>query len=308
MAASPHAPPRDAAPLRRPRPAAWHDYLALTKPRVVLLIVFTALVGMLLATPALPPLLPLMCGASGIWLAAASAAAVNHVIDARIDSEMARTRYRPLPTGALGAAQALAVAFGLAVVAMALLTLLVNPLTALLTFATLIGYAIVYTLWLKRATPQNIVIGGAAGAAPPVLGWAAITNSVDPNALLLFLIVFTWTPPHFWALAIARREEYAKVGVPMLPVTHGVELTRLHILLYTILLAVVTLLPFLTGMSGLVYLAAALALNGIFLARAWRLWRHPRPDLPMRTFRWSINYLGLLFAALLLDHYWLVRA
>ena len=308
MAAIPHAQPRPTTPPARALPVAWRDYLALTKPRVVTLIVFTAIVGMLLARPELPRLAVLLYGIAGIWLAAGSAAAVNHVIDARIDGEMARTRYRPLPTGAVSEAQALTFAFALAVLAMALLTLLVNPLTALLTFASLIGYAIVYTLWLKRATPQNIVIGGAAGAAPPVLGWVAVTDSVEANALLLFLIVFTWTPPHFWALAIARREEYAKVGVPMLPVTHGVELTRLHILLYTVLLALVTLLPFLTGMSGLLYLAAALVLNAIFLARAVRLWLSPRADLPMRTFRWSINYLGLLFAALLIDHYWLLRA
>jgi heme o synthase len=186
---------------------------------------------------------------------------------------------------------------------MAVLALLVNPLTAVLTFCSLIGYAIVYTIWLKRATPQNIVIGGAAGAAPPVLGWVAVTNSIDANALLLFLIIYTWTPPHFWALAIARRDEYARVGVPMLPVTHGVEFTRLHILLYTVLLAVVTVLPCLTGMSGLIYAAAAVALNAVFLRHAWQLWRSPRADLPMRTFRWSITYLALLFAALLVDHY-----
>jgi heme o synthase len=240
-------------------------------------------------------------------MAAASAAAINHVIDQRIDSEMARTRHRPLPSGVIAEAPALLFAFALAVASMAILTLLVNPLTALLTFCSLIGYAIVYTVWLKRATPQNIVIGGAAGAAPPVLGWAAVTNSVDPNALLLFLIIFTWTPPHFWALAIARREEYAKVGVPMLPVIYGVELTRLHILLYTVLLVLVTVLPYLTGMCGLVYAVAALVLDAVFLFHAWQLWKHPTPDLPMRTFRWSINYLGLLFAALLLDHYWVVR-
>ena len=186
---------------------------------------------------------------------------------------------------------------------MAILVIGVNVLTAVLTFGSLIGYAIVYTKWLKRATPQNIVIGGAAGAAPPVLGWAAVTNSVDPNALLLFLIIFAWTPPHFWALAIARRAEYAKVGVPMLPVAYGVELTRLHILLYTVLLALVTVLPWLTGMSGLIYAAAALVLNAVFLWYAWQLYRTGRSDLPMRTFRWSISYLGFLFAALLIDHY-----
>ncbi len=303
MATSP-----DASPRGRPasRPAVfghWRDYLALTKPKVVLLVSFTAIVGMFLATPGLPPLDALLFGTLGIWLAAASAAAINHVIDRRIDGEMARTRHRPLPTGAVSESQALGFALTLGVLSMALLTLLVNPLTAVLTFGSLIGYAIVYTVWLKRATPQNIVIGGAAGAAPPVLGWAAVTNTIDPNALLLFLIVFTWTPPHFWALAIARRDEYAKVGVPMLPVAYGVELTRLHILLYTVLLVPVTALPYLTGMSGLVYALAAIALDAVFLAHAWQLWRTGRGDLPMRTFRWSINYLGLLFAALLVDHY-----
>jgi protoheme IX farnesyltransferase len=299
MAVSSDAP--TARPAARP---AWRSYFELTKPKVVLLIAFTAVVGMFLATPGLPPLGALVFGTLGIWLGAASAAAVNHVIDQRIDSEMARTRHRPLPSGAIAEGPALAFAFALALASMAILTLLVNPLTALLTFGTLIGYAIVYTRWLKRATPQNIVIGGAAGAAPPVLGWAAVTNSVDPNALLLFLIVFTWTPPHFWALAIARREEYAKAGIPMLPVAYGVELTRLHILLYTVLLTVVTVLPVLTGMCGVVYAVAALTLDAVFLGYAWRLWRTGAPDLPMRTFRWSISYLGLLFAALLVDHYW----
>jgi heme o synthase len=283
--------------------AAWRDYFALTKPRVVLLIAFTAVVGVFLAVPGLPPLDKLLLAPLGIWLAAGSAAAINHVIDQRIDSEMARTKFRPLPTGKVSESQALAFAFALAVASMLILTVFVNPLTALLTFASLIGYAIVYTVWLKRATPQNIVIGGAAGAAPPVLGWVAVTNSVDPNALLLFLIIFAWTPPHFWALAIARREEYAKVGLPMLPVAYGVALTRLHILLYTVLLTLVTVLPWLTGMSGLIYALAALVLNGVFLGFAWRLYRTGRSDLPMRTFRWSISYLGFLFAALLIDHY-----
>jgi protoheme IX farnesyltransferase len=287
--------------------AGWRDYYELTKPKVVMLIAFTAVVGMFLAVGGLPPLFALVFGTAGIWMAAASAAAINHVIDQRIDSVMARTRHRPLPTGHVTEQQALAFAFALGCGSMVLLTFLVNPLTAVLTFASLIGYAIVYTVWLKRATPQNIVIGGAAGAAPPVLGWAAVTNTIDPNALLLFLIVFTWTPPHFWALAIARREEYAKVGVPMLPVTHGVEFTRLHILLYTVLLALVTVLPYLTGMSGLVYAAAALGLNAVFLYYAWQLWATGRADWPMRTFRYSITYLGLLFAALLVDHYFLVR-
>jgi protoheme IX farnesyltransferase len=279
----------------------WRDYLELTKPRVVTLLVFTAVVGMLLAVPGWPPLVPFVAGLVGIWLAAASAAAVNHVIDRNIDSEMARTRHRPLAKGAMRDGPALTFAFTLGVVAMFVLVVFVNTLTALLTFASLIGYAIIYTSWLKRATPQNIVIGGAAGAAPPLLGWAAMTNTVDPGALLLFLIVFAWTPPHFWALAIAKREEYAKVGIPMLPVAYGVELTRLHILLYTVLLTIVTLLVWLTGVSGGFYLVCAVILNGIFLGYAWRLYRTGLA--PMRTFVWSITYLGLLFAALLVDHY-----
>jgi heme o synthase len=296
------------SPSLRVHAAGWRDYFELTKPKVVLLIAFTAVVGMFLATPQLPPISVLVFGTLGIWLSAGSAAAVNHVIDQRIDSEMARTRHRPMPTGSMSDSQALAFAYALGVAGMAILTFLVNPLTALLTFASLIGYAIVYTLWLKRATPQNIVIGGAAGAAPPMLGWTAVTDSVDPGALLLFLIIFAWTPPHFWALAIARREEYAKVGVPMLPVAYGVELTRLHILLYTVILTIVTLLPWLTGMSGLIYALSAVALDAVFLWYAWTLYKTARTDLPMQTFRWSINYLGLLFAALLVDHYWRIRA
>ncbi|MCZ8130210.1 MAG: heme o synthase [Steroidobacteraceae bacterium] len=304
MATSPDSHPLTDETLGAVRAAAsWRDYYELTKPRVVLLIAFTAVVGMFLASPGLPPLGALVWGTLGIWLAAASAAAINHVIDRHIDGVMARTRYRPLPTGSVTESQALAFAFALGAASMAMLTFLVNPLTAVLTFFSLIGYAVIYTVWLKRATPQNIVIGGAAGAAPPVLGWTAVTNSVDPNALLLFLIIFTWTPPHFWALAIARRDEYAKVGVPMLPVTHGIEFTRLHILLYTVLLAIVTVLPYLTGMVGALYAVSALVLNGVFLYYAWQLWSTGRPDWPMRTFKYSITYLGLLFLALLVDHY-----
>ncbi|MEI6459640.1 MAG: heme o synthase [Pseudomonadota bacterium] len=284
---------------------AWRDYLELTKPRVVLLIVFTALVGMFLAVPGVPPLRALLLGSLGIWLAASSAAVVNHVIDQRIDSEMARTRHRPLPEGKMDELRAVLFSLVLGASSMLLLTCWVNALTALLTFASLIGYAIVYTLWLKRATPQNIVIGGAAGAMPPVLGWTTVTNDVHANALLLFLIVFAWTPPHFWALAIARREEYAKIGMPMLPVVYGVALTRLHIVLYTLILTIVTILPVLTGMSGLVYGAIALVLDAIFLWHVWRLYRDGDADLarPMRTFWWSIAYLGYLFGALLVDHY-----
>jgi heme o synthase len=225
------------------------------------------------------------------------------VLDRRIDARMARTRTRPLPSGHLAPAQALAFALLLGVISMVILVAFVNVLTAALTFASLIVYAVVYTVWLKRATPQNIVIGGAAGAAPPVLGWVAVTNHIDPQALLLFLIIFAWTPPHFWALAIARRHDYAKADIPMLPVTHGVEFTRLHVLLYTVLLAVITLLPYMTGMSGLIYLAAAVLLNARFLWHAIALKFAPRDEQPMRMFRFSITYLMWLFLALLLDHY-----
>jgi protoheme IX farnesyltransferase len=283
--------------------AHWRLYLALTKPRVVALIVFTAIVGTLLSTPGLPPLHALVWGNLGIALASASAAAINHVLDRRIDAQMSRTRGRPLPTGGLNERQALTFAAVLGFVSMAILGLLVNPLTAVLTFASLIGYAIIYTAWLKRATSQNIVIGGAAGAAPPVLGWTAVTGHVDADALLLFLIIFAWTPPHFWALAIARRDEYARAGIPMLPVTHGVAHTRLQVLLYTVLLVLVTLLPFMTRMSGLIYLGAALVLDGLFLYHALVLKISTRQELPMRVFRFSVNYLMWMFAALLVDHY-----
>ena len=281
----------------------WRSFYELTKPRVVMLIVFTSIVGTLLAVPGLPPLDALVFGNLGVGLAAASAAVINHVLDERIDAQMSRTKRRPLPTGKLSARAALGFAFVLCALSMILLVTLVNALTAVLTFASLIGYAVIYTVWLKRATSQNIVIGGAAGAAPPVLGWAAVTNSVDPNALLLFLIVFVWTPPHFWALAIARKDEYAKVGIPMLPVTHGVPFTRLQVVLYTLLLTAVTLMPFVTGMSGLIYLAAALVLNGMFIWHAIAMKVTERAHLPMKVFRFSITYLMWLFAALLVDHY-----
>jgi len=283
--------------------AGWRDYLELTKPRVVSLIVLTAVVGTLLASPGLPSLDALVFGNLGIALAAAAAAAVNHVLDHRIDARMARTRTRPLPSGHLSQLQALCFALTLAVASMSILVAFVNVLTAALTFASLIVYAVVYTVWLKRATPQNIVIGGAAGAAPPVLGWAAVTGHVSAQSLLLFLIIFTWTPPHFWALAIARRHDYARADIPMLPVTHGVEFTRLHVLLYTVMLCVVTLLPYLIGMSGLIYLAAALVLNARFLWQAIQLKIGRRDELPMRMFRFSIVYLMWLFLALLADHY-----
>ena len=235
--------------------ARARDYFALTKPKVVSLIMFTAIVGMFLAVPGFPPAAALAWGTIGIALAASSAAAINHVLDARIDAEMARTRLRPLPRGTVSEAYALSFAFVLGAGSMLILALLVNALTAVLTFLSIIGYAIVYTVWLKRATPQNIVIGGAAGAAPPVLGWTAVTGAVAPDALLLFLIIFAWTPPHFWALAIARRDEYARVGIPMLPVTHGIAYTKQFIWYYTVLLTVITVLPFLTGMAGIFYLA-----------------------------------------------------
>jgi heme o synthase len=286
--------------------ADWRDYYELTKPRVVLLIVFTAIVGMFLAVPGWPGAGALLFGTLGIGLAASSAAAINHLLDARIDIQMSRTRRRPLPQGRLSEAHAMGFAAILCALAMLILWFLVNPLTAMLTFASLIGYAVVYTVWLKRATPQNIVIGGAAGAAPPVLGWAAVTGEVHADALLLFLIIFVWTPPHFWALAIARKADYEKVGIPMLPVTHGDKFTRQFILLYTILLVLVTILPYLSGMSGLIYLAAALTLGGIFLYYAIRMKVDESPRLPMRVFKYSINYLMLLFAALLLDHYFMV--
>jgi protoheme IX farnesyltransferase len=281
----------------------WRDFLELTKPKVSLLIVFTALVGMILASPGFVPLPALLFGTLGIALASGSAAAFNHVLDRRIDEQMARTRRRPLPTGHLQMNHAVVFAVLLGVTSMLILSLLVNLLTAALTFCSLIGYAIVYTMWLKRATPQNIVIGGAAGAAPPVLGWAAVTNTIDPQALLLFLIIFTWTPPHFWALAIARRDDYAKASIPMLPVTHGIPYTRLQIVLYTILLVLSTLLPYLCGMSGFIYLGVAVILNARFLYYVVVLQRGSRPELPMRTFRFSITYLMLLFAALIVDHY-----
>jgi len=280
----------------------WRSFYELTKPRVVMLIVFTSIVGTLLAVPGLPPWDAFLFGNLGVGLAAASAAVINHVLDERIDSQMSRTKRRPLPTGKMSPGAALLFAAVLCILSMTILVLLVNTLTAVLTFASLIGYAVVYTVWLKRATSQNIVIGGAAGAAPPVLGWAAVTNSIDPNALLLFLIVFVWTPPHFWALAIARKDEYAKVGIPMLPVTHGVAFTRLQVL-YTVLLTAVTIMPFVTGMSGLIYLVAALVLNAMFIFYALQMKLTERAHLPMKVFRFSITYLMWLFAALLADHY-----
>ena len=281
----------------------WRDFIELTKPKVSLLIVFTAIVGMVLASPGMVPLPALLFGTLGIAMASGSAATLNHILDRRIDREMARTRRRPLATGSLRTSQALAFAGVLCLGSMMVLWLSAGSLCALLTFGSLIGYAVIYTGWLKHATPQNIVIGGAAGAAPPVLGWVAVTHSIDAQALVLFLIIFTWTPPHFWSLAIARREEYAKVGIPMLPVTHGIPYTRLQILLYTVLLILFTLIPVAIGMSGLIYLAVALLLDARFLYLALALQRGDRPDLPIRTFRFSITYLMALFGAFIADHY-----
>ncbi len=279
------------------------QYFELTKPRVVSLIVFTAVIGMFLAVPGWPPLRQSVAGFIGIWLAAGSAAALNHLIDQRIDKVMARTAQRPLATGTLQPVQVLVFALILGVLSMTILFVLVNSLTAVLTFASLIGYAIVYTAFLKRATPQNIVIGGAAGAAPPVLGWAAVTGHVHPYALLLFLIIFIWTPPHFWALAIFRRDDYSRAHVPMLPVTHGVVYTRWHVLFYTVLLVVITMLPYVTGMSGVFYLGGALVLGAGFLYYAIRLLNPPNEFFAMVVFKYSIIYLMALFAFLLVDHY-----
>ncbi len=288
--------------------STFRQYWPLTKPRVVALIVFTALVGMLLAVPGIPPWRALLFGNLGIWLAAASAAAINHLIDQRIDALMARTQHRPLPAGHLNGPQVLLFAVSLGLASMLILVLWVNVLTALLTFASLIGYAVIYTAYLKRATPQNIVIGGAAGAAPPVLGWAAVTGEVDPHALLLFLIIFIWTPPHFWALAIFRHDDYARAEIPMLPVTHGIPYTRWHVLFYTVLLFVATLLPWITGMSGVFYLGGAVILNLVFLYYAVRLLNPPNDYFAMEVFKYSIVYLMALFAFLLVDHYLLPAA
>ncbi len=282
---------------------SWRDYVTLCKPNVVALIVFTAVVGMFLASPTMVPWDVLLFGTLGIGLAASSAAAINHVVDHRIDSIMARTMRRPLPKGNVSVINAIIFAWFLGTISMGILAFLVNPLTAALTAVSLIGYGFIYSMFLKRATPQNIVIGGAAGAAPPVLGWSAVTGTLDPNSLLLFLIIFAWTPPHFWALAIYRREDYAAVDIPMLPVTHGVEYTRLHILLYTIVMCIVTVLPYLVQMSGLFYLVGAMLLNIGFLYYAIRMQFDHADRLAMQTFSYSIIYLMLLFAVLLIDHY-----
>ena len=281
----------------------WREYVALCKPKVVALIVFTAIVGMLLSSPAMVPFDVLVFGTLGIGSAAAAGAALNHLIDRRIDALMARTSERPLPSGKIETASALVFAATLCVFSMVILANGVNVLTAGLTLGSLVGYAVVYSVFLKRATPQNIVIGGAAGAMPPVLGWSAVTGDIDPHSLLLFLIIFAWTPPHFWALAIHRHREYANADIPMLPVTHGTEFTRLHVLLYTVILFVVSLLPFVTRMSGGIYLIVAVVLGAGFLGHAVALYRQRDTSLPMRTFGYSIYYLFGIFAGLLVDHY-----
>ena len=283
--------------------ARWREFHALTKPRVVQLIVFCAVIGMLLAEPGWPEWRVLLPAAAGIWLVAAAAAAFNCLVEQRIDARMARTAWRPTATGALTNTQTLAFSAVLCAMGSALLYWFVNPLTMALTFATFVGYAVVYTVLLKPATPQNIVIGGASGAMPPLLGWAAMRGEVGPEAWLLVLIIFLWTPPHFWALALYRAEDYARAGLPMLPVTHGNQYTRLQILLYTLVLFAATLLPYLHGMSGPIYLAGAVVLGGGFIALAWQLWRRYSEVLARKTFRFSIWHLSLLFGALLLDHY-----
>lgn len=282
------------------------DYYELCKPRVVMLMLLTAVVGMLLASPGLISLDLLLSATVGIALCAGSAAAVNQILDHQVDARMARTSRRPIPQGHIAPAQGLLFAVVIGVLGMALLLWRVNALTAWLTLASLLGYALVYTVFLKRATPQNIVIGGLAGAAPPLLGWTAVTGRVDPESLLMVLIIFAWTPPHFWALALHRKEEYAKVEIPMLPVTHGEAYTRLHILLYTVILLVVGLLPFVTGMSGYLYLAGSSLLGARFLYWAWVLFRESRPRAPILTFRYSIIYLMALFVVILADHYLLL--
>jgi protoheme IX farnesyltransferase len=279
------------------------QYLGLCKLRVVALIVFTAIVGMLLAVDGALPWFEVIIASLGIGLAASSAAAVNHLLDRRIDAKMDRTIHRPLPRGALRESQVIVFALTLAVISMVMLGVWINSLTAVLTLASLIGYALVYTAYLKRATPQNIVIGGLAGAAPPLLGWVAMTGEVHPYAIILVLIIFVWTPPHFWALAIFRRDDYAEAEVPMLPVTHGINFTRWQILYYTVLLVLATLLPWLTGMSGLFYLGGALVLNAVFLIYALALLRSENELLAMRMFGYSVLYLMMLFAFLLIDHY-----
>ena len=297
------SPPRVAPAGTTSLPSRARQFYALTKPRVVQLIVFCAVIGMLMAVPGVPDLKRALCATVGIWLVAAAAAAFNCLVEQRIDARMARTAWRPTARGELTNTQTLTFAALLCSAGSALLYFMVNPLTMWLTFATFIGYAVIYTVVLKPMTPQNIVIGGASGAMPPVLGWAAIRGDVGAEAMIMCLIIFLWTPPHFWALALYRAEDYRKSGLPMLPVTHGAEFTRLHVFLYTLVLFAGSLLPFVQGMSGGVYLVAAVLLNAGFVAYGWRLWRTYSDALARKTFRYSIIYLSLLFAALLVDHY-----
>ena len=281
----------------------FKQFLALTKPRVVQLVVFCAVIGLFLAVPGLPPPMTVFFATLGIALVAGAAAAVNCLVEQKIDALMQRTRGRPLPRGQVTSGSTLIFAGFVGGLGLLLLYRFVNPLTMWLTLATFVGYAVIYTVLLKPATPQNIVIGGASGAMPPVLGWAAVTDSVPPEALLLFLIIFAWTPPHFWALALYRTQDYARAGLPMLPVTHGAAYTRLQIVLYTVVLVLVTMLPYIIRMSGIIYLVAALALGGVFLAYSIRLYRNYSDSLARATFRYSILYLTALFSALLIDHY-----
>ena len=287
--------------------ARWSDFLELTKPRVVALMLLTALIGMCMAVPGLVPWEPLVYGNLGIGLCAGAAAAINHVVDERIDQEMSRTTNRPVAQGRVSQTEALVFAALLAISGTVLLAVTINVLTAVLTVASLVGYALVYTMFLKRATPHNIVIGGLAGAAPPLLGWTAVTGEIHGHGLLLVLIIFAWTPPHFWALAIHRKEEYAAVGIPMLPVTHGNRFTALHILLYTVLMFLITLLPFATFLSGWIYAVSAVILGAVFLYWSIEILREKNPKAPMETFKYSINYLLLLFIAMLADH-WILGA
>lgn len=286
-----------------PMTPLWRDYLELTKPRVVALMIVTALIGMCMAVPGWVPWQPLVLGNLGIALCAGAAAAINHIVDERIDLQMARTQTRPVATGRISQRDAILFATALALLGVWVLVVWVNVLTAVLTVASLIGYAFIYTMFLKRATPQNIVIGGLAGAAPPLLGWTAVTGEVHGHALLLVLIIFAWTPPHFWALAIHRREEYATVGIPMLPVTHGVGFTALHILLYTIIMFLITLMPFATHMSGIIYLVGAIVMGIIFLYWSVEIMRGRNENAPMKTFKYSITYLLVLFIVMLVDHW-----
>lgn len=294
---------KNGAPANAWNSAGWRDYYEMTKPKVVLLLLLTALVGMCLAVEGALPIQPLVAGLIGIGMLSSSAAVINHVVDRKIDAKMARTYNRPVPKGKVTPQKALIFALLLCVIGYAILEVFVNRLTAVLTFASLVGYACIYTMYLKRATPQNIVIGGLAGAAPPLLGWTSMTGEIHGNALLLVLIVFTWTPPHFWALAIHREKDYAKAEIPMLPVTHGVEFTKTSVLGYTVLLGLICLMPYLVGMTGLIYLIGATLLNVAFLVYAWKLKYAANEETAMNTFKFSILHLMLLFVILLVDHY-----